>query len=144
GSVALAIGYALLPRPRGAAVPQALPWWDIPMRMVATGTLVTALLLTADLLGPQLSGILASYPVIVSVVCTFTHHRWGRDAAWRMLRAVMLSLYGFVAFFLIVGLMLPVAGLAASYGLAALVAVTMTGGLVAWNRVRVRHSLATR
>ena len=144
GSVALALGYALLPRPRGIAVPQALPWWDIPARMVATGTLVTVLLLTADFLGPQLSGIFASYPVIVSVVCTFTHHRWGRDAAWRMLRGLMLSLYGFVAFFLIVGLVLPVGGLIVSYVLAALVAVMMTSGLLVFNRVRVRHSLAGR
>src|SRR5262245_10278605 len=52
GAVALAFGYALLPRPPGTTLPQALPWWDIPMRMVATGALVAGLLLTADALGP--------------------------------------------------------------------------------------------
>ena len=38
------------------------------------------ILLPADAMGPQLSGILATYPVILTVVGTFTQHRWGRDA----------------------------------------------------------------
>jgi hypothetical protein len=144
GATALTIGYVLLPRPRSAVLPHTLPWWDIPMRMVATGTLVTILLLSADALGPQLSGILAAYPVILTVVCTFTHYRWGREAVWRMLRAVTLSLFTFVVFFLVVGLALPAAGLVVSYLIAVLVGVAMTSGLVVVNRVRVRHSLAAR
>ncbi len=135
-ALALAISYTLLPRPREPALLQALPWWDIPMRMVATGALVTGLLLTADALGPQLSGILASYPVILSVVGTFTHYRWGREAVWRMLRAVTLSLFSFAIFFLVVGLALPAAGLVASYVLAALAALAITAVLIALNRVR--------
>jgi hypothetical protein len=144
GTAALIIAYALLPRPHGVVMPRALPWWDIPMRMVATGALVATLLLTADALGPTLSGIVAAYPVILSVVCTFTHYRWGREAVWSMLRAVTLSLFTFAAFFLVVGLALPSAGLIVSYLLAAVVAVAMTSALVLFNRVRVRHSLATR
>jgi hypothetical protein len=144
GAIALGVGYALLPRPRGTTLPQALPWWDIPMRMVATGALVAVLLLTADALGPTLSGIVAAYPVIMSVVCTFTHHRWGREAVWSILRGVTLSLFAFVAFFLVVGLLLPSVGLIVSYVLAALVALAITTALVVFNRVRVRHSLTGR
>ena len=144
GSLALAMTYALLPRPLATTLPQSLPWWDIPMRMVATGALVAGLLLTADALGPTLSGIVAAYPVILSVVCTFTHHRWGREAVWSILRGVTLSLFSFVAFFLVVGLTLPSVGLIVSYALAALVALAMTTVLVVLNRVRVRHSLTGR
>jgi hypothetical protein len=144
GSLALAIAYALLPRPLATTLPQALPWWDIPMRMVATGALVAGLLLSADALGPTRSGIVAAYPVILSVVCTFTHHRWGREAVWSILRGVTLSLFSFVAFFLVVGLTLPSVGLLVSYALAALVALAMTTVLVVLNRVRVRHSLTGR
>ena len=64
-------------------------------------------MLTADAMGPQLSGIMSTYPVIVTVVGTFTHHRWGREAVWRMLRGLTVSLFAFVVFFLIVGLALP-------------------------------------
>lgn len=135
--VALVTTYLLLPRPTTTPALQALPWWDIPMRMVTTGVLVTAIFLTADLMGPQLSGIMSTYPVIVTVVGTFTHHRWGREAAWRMLRGITSSLVGFVAFFLIVGLALPGFGLVASYGFAAIAALAVTSGLFVLNRARV-------
>src|SRR5262249_26174754 len=98
--------------------------------------LVTVLVLTADALGPQLSGIVSTYPIILTVIGTFTHHRWGREAVWRLLRGLTLSLVAFVAFFLVVGLALPSAGLAGSYVLASLVALTMTTGLFILNRRR--------
>lgn len=135
GLASLAITYALLPRPRTPPALQALPWWDIPMRMVATGVLVTVLLLLADVMGPQLSGILSTYPVILTVVGTFTHYRWGREAAWRVLRGLTASLVAFVAFFLVVGLALPAAGLVGSYVLAAGVALLITTGLFFLNRI---------
>jgi hypothetical protein len=90
----------------------------------------------ADAMGPQLSGIMSTYPVIVTVVGTFTHHRWGRDAVWRMLCGITASLVAFVAFFLIVGLALPTLGLVAAYALAAVAALIMTSGLFFLNRVR--------
>lgn len=121
--VSLAATYALLPVPHAPAVVQPLPWWDIPMRMGATAVLVTAIMLTADVLGPQLSGIVSTYPVILTVVGTFTHHRWGREAVWRVLRGLTRSLVTFVAFFLVVGMTLPAAGLVGSYALASVVGI---------------------
>ena len=136
GLVALAIANLLLPRPRATPALQALPWWDIPMRMLTTGVLVTVIVLAADAMGPQLSGIMSTYPVIVTVVGTFTHHRWGREAVWRMLRGITASLVSFVAFFLVVGLTLAGVGLIASYALASLVALAITSGLFFLNRAR--------
>jgi hypothetical protein len=132
----LCVPLLILPRSRAPPALQRLPWWDIPMRMAATGALVATLLLTADALGPQLSGIVATYPVIVTVVGTFTHHRWGRDAVWRMLRGLTASLFSFVMFFLVVGQLLPLAGLVLSYLCAAALAVTMTACLFFLNRRR--------
>jgi len=136
GLLSLVITYLLLPRPRAPPSLQPLPWWDIPMRMAATGALVTVLMLTADAMGPQLSGIVSTYPVILTVIGTFTHHRWGREAVWRVLRGLTASLGAFVAFFLVVGLALPAVGLLASYALAALIAVAITTGLFFLNRGR--------
>jgi hypothetical protein len=136
GLLALVTTYLLLPRPRTPPSLQPLPWWDIPMRMAATGALVTVLMLTADAMGPQLSGIVSTYPVILTVIGTFTHHRWGREAVWRVLRGLTVSLGAFVAFFLVVGLTLPAYGLPASYALAAMVALVMTTGLFFLNRGR--------
>jgi hypothetical protein len=136
GFASLAATYALLPKPTSPPVLQSLPWWDIPMRMVATGALVAAIVTAADVLGPQLSGILGTYPVILTVVTAFTQHRWGRDAVLRVLRGITLSLFSFVAFFLIVGTLLPVVGLVLSYASAVVVAVSMTGCMLVINRVR--------
>lgn len=136
GLICLAITYVLLPRPRDPPSLQPLPWWDIPMRMVATGALVTVLMLLADVMGPQLSGIVSTYPVILTVIGTFTHHRWGREAAWRVLRGLTVSLGAFVAFFLVVGLVLPRAGLLAAYALAILAALVVATGLFFLNRGR--------
>jgi len=136
GAASLAVAFALLPRPRTAALPQALPWWDIPVRMAATAALVAGLVTGADALGPRLTGVLSTYPVILTVVGTFTHQRWGRDAVWRILRGLTASLFAFVVFFLVVGLTLPSVGLAASYALAATCALAITAGLFVLNKGR--------
>jgi hypothetical protein len=134
GAASLAVALAVLPRPRLAALPQPLPWWDIPARMAATAALVAALMAGADALGPQLAGVFSTYPVIVTVVGTFTHHRWGRDAVWRTLRGVTASLFGFIVFFVVVGWALPGLGLPAAYALAAASALAITTTLLALNR----------
>jgi len=126
----------LMPRAYGPGEVAPPPWWDIPVRMLVTLVLVAVILLTADLLGPQLSGIVATYPVIFTVLGAFTHHQWGRDAARRLLRGLAISLISFVAFFLVVGLTLPAAGVAGAFVLASLPAVTISGLLFRLSRMR--------
>ena len=118
-SASLVFAYLVLPRPRAPAATAALPWWDIPARMLSTIVLVGAILLTAELLGPRLSGIVSTYPTMVTVISAFTHHQWGRDAVRRLLRGLALSLLVFVVFFLVVGMSMPVVGLALSFVIAA-------------------------
>jgi hypothetical protein len=135
-AASLVVALTLLPRPRLSALPRALPWWDIPVRMAATAALVAALMLGADALGPRLAGVLSTFPVIVTVVGSFTHHRWGRDAVWRTLRGITASLSGFILFFLVVGAALPTFGLLGSYALASAIAVAVTATLAALDRRR--------
>ena len=49
-------------------MPAPLPWWDIPARMAVTLMLVAVILSSADRLGPQLSGVVSTYPVILIVI----------------------------------------------------------------------------
>ena len=102
--------------------------------MLVTFALVGAIMLSAEALGPQLSGIVSTYPVILTVVGSFTHHQWGRDAVRRLLRGLMLSLFAFVVFFLVVGTALPVLGLVAAYALAAGAAIAIGGLLLVFTR----------
>jgi hypothetical protein len=131
---ALVATYFLLPRPRAPGAPLPLPWWDIPARMLATFLLVAAIMSSADRLGPQLSGLVSTYPVILVVVGCFTHHQWGVDALWRVQRGLTVSLTNFIVFFLVVGLTLPSLGVALAFLLAAATALTTSAMLIQWNR----------
>lgn len=128
--------YYLLPWPRAAAAPAPLPRWDIPARMATTFLLVALIMSSADRLGPQLSGLVSTYPVILIVVGCFTHHQWGVDALWRVQRGLTISLSNFIAFFLVVGLTLPAVGLVPAFVLAAATALATSSLLIAFNRRR--------
>jgi hypothetical protein len=79
-------------RVRAATTP---PVWDLPVRGGCALALVLVLTTLSGRLGPQLSGLLAPFPVITTVLATFTHSQRGADEAVRLLRG-MLS--GFIAF----------------------------------------------
>ncbi|MFZ4807279.1 MAG: hypothetical protein ACOYLQ_08490 [Hyphomicrobiaceae bacterium] len=119
--------FIIVPRPPEPDVVRGLPWWDIPVRMAATALLVAIIVTTSGILGPQYSGIAATYPVIATVVTTFTHHRWGAPATIRLLRAMVLSLQAFTTFFLVVGSTIESLGTVPAFALALATALTIAG-----------------
>lgn len=132
----LSVVYLLLPRPQTPSVSRPLPWWDIPARMLASLLLVAVIMLSADALGPRLSGIVSTYPAMVTVVCAFTHRQWGLDAVRHMLRGITLALLGFVIFFLVVGLGLKALGLVLSFAIASVLVLAIDGALLLAMRQR--------
>jgi hypothetical protein len=101
---------------------------------VATFALVSVIMISVDLLGPQRSGLLASFPVILTVIGAFTHRQQGQDGLLRMLRGFSLSLLAFTGFFVTVSAVTPLHGQFAAYAAAAVVALTISGGLILWSR----------
>jgi hypothetical protein len=130
--------FLVMPTPPAPPGPRLLPWWDIPVRMLATAALVALITLFADVLGPQFSGIVATFPVILTVVGAFTHHRWGWAAVAQLARGVTLSLLSFVAFFVVVGASVVERGLLASYVIAAAAALAMSAAMIVVNGWRAR------
>ncbi len=64
GGVAAAIlGIRLIPPPRALDEAPLPPRWDLPVRMAVATALVIVITSAAPLLGPQLSGLLTTYPV---------------------------------------------------------------------------------
>jgi hypothetical protein len=124
-----AAGLALLP-PCGAAPAAVLvpPWWDLPARALAALALVVAISAASGALGPSLSGLLAPFPVITSVLAVFTHAHAGRGQVRVLLRNFLLGFYGFAAFcFVLASTLEPLGGPAAfSLALAAALAVQAT------------------
>ncbi len=112
--------------------------------MVATAVLVGAIAVVSGYVGPTLVGIVSSYPVIMTVVTTFTHHRWGVDAVLALLRGIMLSLIGFVVFFWTVAVLATPIGLVLAYVVASIAGVAFSTALLwgsRWSaRCRPGHS----
>lgn len=98
-AAAFALGLRLLPAPRQPLATQgALPWWDLPARAGAALALVVALTAASGALGPHLSGLLAPFPIITSVLAVFTHAHGGTDQVRVLLRNFLVGFYGFAAF----------------------------------------------
>lgn len=94
-----AAGLALLPAPAGAADSlTALPRWDLPARALAALALVVAISVASGTLGPSLSGLLAPFPVIISVLAVFTQTHGGRGQVRVLLRSFFVGFCGFAAF----------------------------------------------
>ena len=106
---------------------------------VATALLVGVISLTADVLGPQLSGIAATYPVIMTVVATFTHRQSGVAMVILLLRSLLLSMLSFTAFFLVLGWTIEAHGPVEAFTLATLVSIACSGCILGLLRLRAQR-----
>jgi hypothetical protein len=115
----------LLVRVPGESEPHVLPmpWWDLPARALSALLLVLAVTIAADALGPTLSGQLAAFPVLTSVLLVFTHLTRGPVEVQLLIRAFLLGFYGFAVFSLVLALTLDEFSSAASFALATVAAM---------------------
>jgi hypothetical protein len=128
---AFALGVALLPRPRGGPAGEgAPPAWDLPLRAGCALALVLVLTGVAGWLGPQLSGLLAPFPIIASVLATFTHTQRGVDETLRLLRGLVTGFGAFALFCFTLALSLPALSVTAGFALATLVALLAQGAVL--------------
>jgi hypothetical protein len=94
-----ATGLAALPPPASPpAFAPTPPWWDLPARGLASLALVIAISAASGALGPNLSGLLAPFPIITSVLAVFTFAHSGPDQLRVLLRNFLIGFYGFAAF----------------------------------------------
>jgi hypothetical protein len=97
--LALVAGLNRLPHPRGSHREHGdPPSWDLPLRAGCAMALVLTLTAIAGWLGPQLSGLLAPFPIIATVLATFTHAQRGVDEALRLLRGMIAGFGAFALF----------------------------------------------
>ncbi|HEY6780683.1 MAG TPA: hypothetical protein VI111_07000, partial [Thermoleophilaceae bacterium] len=119
-------GRLLVPAPPAAAPPTlALPWWDIPARALAALAMVLAITIASGALGATLSGLLAPFPILTSVLIVFTHLQHGAAETRVLIRGFLLGFYGFAAFSFVLAVALPALGTGASFLLAIAVAGVM-------------------
>lgn len=134
-----AAGLALLPAPAAAPAAVAMPpWWDLPARALAALALVVALTAASGALGPNLSGLLAPFPIVTSVLAVFTHMHGGSAQVRVLLRNFLVGFYGFATFCFVLAADLDALSGAAAFStaLAAALAVQVTIFAVRSRRLR--------
>jgi len=135
---ALVLTLRLLPRFTGVTAPVRPQAWDLPARMVTATLLVLALTSAAGWLGPQLSGLISTFPLLAGVLTVFAHHAEGKTAAINVLRGLLLGLFSFAAFFVALGATIEPLGIATAFlaALAAALAVQTVSLLAARHTMR--------
>jgi hypothetical protein len=128
----IAVGLAALPRrPNAPGTYPPPPAWDLPLRAGCALALVLTLTALAGWLGPRLSGLLAPFPIIATVLAVFTHAQRGPDDLLRLLRALISGFGAFALFCFTLAVSLPTLDTAAAFALASGVALFTQGLLLA-------------
>jgi hypothetical protein len=107
-------------------------WWDLPMRMIMATTLLVLITTLAGTLGPKWGGLLSPFPIFTFIMVTFAHSMGGPGAARQLMRGVLLGLFSYMAFFIIVTLLVQQVSLYAVYPLATLAALLVNGTFLIW------------
>lgn len=96
---------------------------ELPLRMLAGAALVLAVTHFSALLGPRLSGMMAMFPVMASVLAVFSHRNVSKEFAIQLLRGALLGWYAFSVFSLVLALGLAEYGAATAFSLALICAL---------------------
>jgi hypothetical protein len=137
-----ALGLKLLPPAPSQATMAAPPWWDLPARALAALALVLVLTAVSGALGPHLSGLLAPFPIITSVLAVFTHAHGGDAPVGVLLRNFLFGFYGFAAFCFVLAIALSASTTAAAFGLATAAALAVQAAIVLLRRASIASELA--
>lgn len=115
-----------------------MPWWNLPARILVATSFIFLITNSAPFLGPNLSGLITPFPIFATVLGTFTHYQEGGEAAINLLRGIIFGLFGFISFFLVVGLMLNSFSIPFTYLAACLVAILLNSLILVFiNKKRV-------
>ena len=116
-----------LPKSQGLNIVTKPPQWETPLRMLVAAAFVLILTGAAGVLGPQLSGLLTTFPVLATILAIFSHHFHGASAARILLRGLISGAFSFAVFFLVIAGLIDRWGIVAAFVLATLAALTMHG-----------------
>lgn len=133
--VSLITALRLLPRQTiERAAPVTPPRWDLPARMLIATSYVLLLTGLAPRLGAQLTGLMSPYPMYGAILAVFAHCQRGPEAATRVLRGLLLGLFGFASFFLVESALIERAGIPIAFGAAIATALCFQGAALWWLR----------
>ncbi|MFD1556930.1 hypothetical protein ACFSHT_15095 [Paraburkholderia silviterrae] len=113
--VAITFALNLMPNTAAKSARVDPPWWDLPARMALIAGLVVGVTMIAPYVGPEASGVLASFPFMAIIIAVFAHRIVGHEAPQQVMRGMTASLLGFATFFFVLSLVLTRTSLVAAY-----------------------------
>lgn len=127
-AVVLALVAAVAASPKTTIASPSPRGRDLAFRVVIASLVVAGVSVASTMLGSQMSGMLTTLPAITATMAVTTHRSAGRDSARRLLRGSVAGLWGGVAFFAVVGVLVTVVSPGLTY-LAAVAAAVVVAGL---------------
>jgi len=130
--IVLAVALYAMPAGTTRRLNAPSPWWDVPLRMTVAAALVLTLSSASTTFGPRVSGLLTPFPIISTILVSFTHHSEGAAAASQFLRGLLKGLFSFAVFVLVVALAVTSWSIAATFAVATIVTVAFHTGVWKW------------
>jgi len=130
----------LIAEPGHVAPGVAAPRWDLPARMGVATALVVSITTAAPILGPQLTGLLTTYPIYASVLAVFAHAQRGPVAATHVIRGLCFGLLAFASFFFTIGALIDRAGIVVGFAAAIAAALAVQTMTLVWLRSEASRS----
>ena len=145
--VVYAIAIPLVARFRHAIMPRVTRrWFDIPLRAAMVATLVATVVTISSRVGPTMSGVIATFPIVLTSLMLILHPRIGGPATAAVIANGLWGLVGFGAALLALHLAVVPLGAAAalSLGLAVSVAWNAATWVIRRRNIPPRPALAIR
>ncbi len=136
GTILLTV--VVMPNYKLAGAPLTVPAWEIWLRMLSTAAMIALVTTIANLVGPTWTGIIATVPVMATIMVIFTHGRLGYRPASIFMRSMMLSMFSFTTFFVVAAYALQSFTPLQAYVMATIAAVTLSPIVVRLDRALSR------
>lgn len=124
--VIIVITLFIIPKHRIEETAEKQTKWDIPIRIAFAVALVFIISNNAIIFGPQLSGVLSTFPVYALIFSIFTHIRQGLMPTDNLLHGIVIGMISYIGFFIIVGLFLDKFGILITYLLAVIICILIS------------------
>lgn len=118
----------LFPPVTSSSPPGPMPKSELLVRMIAGATLVFVATWFAASLGPRLSGLIAMFPVLGTVLAVFSHRHAGAAFTTQLLRGMAAGFYAFITFCVVLALTLVPWGIGMAFGAAVVAALVVQAG----------------
>ncbi len=127
-TAAILLGLRLMPEETPLPPVEEKPGkWDLPARILLGTSIILLLTGIAPYIGPRLTGLLATFPLYISILAVFSQRQQGPNGPAHMLRGLLYGMFAFAGFFITLGLLIERLGIGWAFSAAVVAALFVQG-----------------